>query len=103
MTRRASRLDEKAVDRFFAAVRRRLRRGALEYGDASFARPARDLVAEIEAELHDVAGWAFVLCERLRRLRRLARRVDRIADAHRGRRPTHTRARARGRPPRRDI
>jgi hypothetical protein len=37
-------------------VRRRLRRGARDYGDASFARPVTDLLDEIEQELADVAG-----------------------------------------------
>lgn len=63
---------EAALERwpaFAAAVRSRLEAGARAYGDASFARSPAELVGEIEQELLDVCGWAFVLHERLQRLR----------------------------------
>jgi hypothetical protein len=50
-------------------VRARLKAGQQSYGDASFQRSPAGLVGEIEQELLDVCGWAFVLHERLRRLR----------------------------------
>ncbi|HLV22998.1 MAG TPA: hypothetical protein VKZ49_19045 [Polyangiaceae bacterium] len=54
---------------FRRAVRRRLERGARDYGDRSFARPLPTIADEIEQELLDVAGWAFVAYCRVRALR----------------------------------
>jgi len=54
---------------FCAAIAGRLAAGAKEYGDVSFTRPVGDLLEEIEQELFDVAGWAFVLWVRVRALR----------------------------------
>ena len=65
-----------SLPRFETIVRRRLRRGARDYGDASFARPVTDLLDEIEQELADVAGWAAVAFEKLARLRSLAMLLD---------------------------
>jgi hypothetical protein len=68
-----------SLPRFETMVRRRLWRGARDYGDASFARPVTDLLDEIEQELADVAGWAAVAFEKLARLRALA---DRAGGTH---------------------
>jgi len=54
---------------FVLAVASRLRAGEREYGDRSFALPAARLADEIVEELEDVAGWAFILWCRLRKLR----------------------------------
>lgn len=51
---------------FGEAVAERLRMGSAVYGDRSFERASVDLVDE---ELEDVAGWAFILWTRLRRVR----------------------------------
>ena len=59
---------------FAEAVRARLEKGQAEYGDASFQRPPEELAAEIEEELADVCGWAFVLWCRVRRLREAVER-----------------------------
>lgn len=62
---------------FAAQVRTRLEAGRAEYGDRSFdADPAR-LVDEVEQELLDVVGWAFIL------YRRLARRTAALRDGPR--------------------
>ena len=61
-----------SLPRFETMVRRRLRRGARDYGDASFARPFTDLLDEIEQELADVAKWTGGAFEKLARLRGLA-------------------------------
>lgn len=61
--------DQGRLDEFFARVRQRHEDGAREYGDESYARPMHALVIEIMEELEDVAGWAFIGWERLRRLR----------------------------------
>jgi hypothetical protein len=54
---------------FAQAVWTRLEKGRAEYGDASFKRPPEELAAEIEEELADVCGWAFVLWCRVGALR----------------------------------
>jgi len=68
-----------ALDRFTTRLRARLDAGAREYGDASFQRPAAELIDEIQQELEDVAGWGFLLWVRLDRLRDHVARVARVA------------------------
>ena len=53
---------------FAEAVRARLEKGQVEYADRSFRRPPEELLGEIEEELADVCGWAFVLWVRLQAL-----------------------------------
>lgn len=50
---------------FTTAVVQRLQAGRVSYGDRSFALPPFDLLGEIEEELLDVCGWAFILWTRL--------------------------------------
>jgi hypothetical protein len=47
-------------EEFLGRLAQRLERGRQEYGDASLQRPIDELRGEIEEELLDVAGWAFV-------------------------------------------
>jgi hypothetical protein len=47
--------------KFSAAVHKRLEAGEREYGDGSFARPVSELRHEIQEEVLDICGWAFVL------------------------------------------
>jgi hypothetical protein len=61
---------------FVEAVRTRLEAGREAYGDRSFDRPTAELVTELKQEALDLAGWGFVLFERLRRLEQVAKRVD---------------------------
>ena len=58
-----------AFDRFIAHLRARLVAGAVTYGEASFQRPAAELVEEVQQELEDVCGWSLILWIRLERLR----------------------------------
>ena len=58
-----------AFPAFVAHVRARLEAGRQEYGDRSFDRPPAELLGEIEQELLDVCGWAYVLWSSVRRLR----------------------------------
>lgn len=51
---------------FLDLLAARLEAGRREYGDASLLRSPAELVGEIEEELLDVAGWAFVLWLRVR-------------------------------------
>jgi hypothetical protein len=49
-------------------VRERLKKGAVAYGDKSFSQEPVDLLREMDEEIADVCGWAFVLHVRVRRL-----------------------------------
>jgi hypothetical protein len=64
---------ERELARFWLRLRERLEAGARSYGDASFRREPAELAGEIEQELLDVCGWAFVLWCRLGRLRAVLR------------------------------
>lgn len=54
---------------FASCVATRLEAGRREYGNRSFSREPRELVREVEEELFDVAGWAFILWTRMRDVR----------------------------------
>lgn len=54
---------------FMAELKGRLDVGRATYGDTSFSRSSSELLVELEQEALDLAGWGFVLWERLRRLR----------------------------------
>jgi len=56
-------------DHFVERLRARLITGAATYGDASFTRPAPELVDEVLQELEDVCGWSLLLWIRLERLK----------------------------------
>jgi hypothetical protein len=53
---------------FVSEIRDRLEQGRRDYGDQSFLRNPGELAEEIRQELADVAGWAFILWSRLRRI-----------------------------------
>ena len=53
---------------FAQAVRARLDAGRDAYGDRSFDAEPAELAREIQEELEDVCGWAYVLWTRIRRL-----------------------------------
>jgi len=50
---------------FAARVRERLEAGRTAYGDQSFAREPAELLGELQQEALDLAGWGFVLFQRL--------------------------------------
>jgi hypothetical protein len=54
---------------FIAEVRARLEKGRAAYGDASFDRPPGELLVELQLEALDLAGWGFVLWQRIEHLR----------------------------------
>ncbi len=62
--------------RFAERLRARLITGAATYGDASFARPAPELVDEVQQELEDVCGWSLLLWIRLERLKQSVAAAD---------------------------
>ena len=59
-----------------ARLRTRLVAGAAPYRDTSFARPAAELVGEIQEELEDIWGWSLLLWMRLERLRGAVEHLD---------------------------
>ena len=46
-------------------MRKRLERGAAEYGDSALTRPASELTGEIAEELEDLAAWSYLLWRRV--------------------------------------
>ena len=65
------------LNRFVEKLSARLVAGARTYGNASFTRPAAELVDEVMEELEDVCGWGLILWLRLERLRK---RVEQLGD-----------------------
>lgn len=66
------RLQHNPLDRwpeFAETIRKRLELGRQAYGDRSFSREPAELVGEVQAELLDVCGWAYVLWVRLEAMR----------------------------------
>lgn len=61
---------------FVAEVSARLETGRAAYGDRSFAADPSALVAELEQEALDLAGWGYVLWCRLRVMREVAVALD---------------------------
>lgn len=53
---------------FESEMKMRLEQGFKDYGDGSFSRPPRELLAEVEQELMDVVGWSFILWVRIKLL-----------------------------------
>ena len=56
--------------RFVHLAFRRLKQGALEYGDQSFSKPVPVLIQEIREELLDFVNWGYILHQRLEDLER---------------------------------
>ena len=57
---------------FVSQVGRRLERGRVQYGESSVGRPLPQLLDELEQEIQDIAGWAFLLWQRIVHLRATA-------------------------------
>jgi hypothetical protein len=55
--------------RFVCAVRDRLEQGRKAYGETSFNRSPDELLAELQQEALDLAGWGFVLYRRIEAMR----------------------------------
>lgn len=54
---------------FFDRLHVKLEQGAREHGDKSFDLMSARLVEELQAEALDLAGWGWILWDRLERLR----------------------------------
>ena len=61
---------------FASEVRARLEAGRAAYGDKSFHREPDALLAELQQEALDLAGWGFILFQRLERAREALRLGD---------------------------
>lgn len=64
-------------NQFVAAVGARLEQGRREYGDRSFSRHPLTLLREIEEEIEDIAGWAYVMHRRVKQIREALEEVER--------------------------
>lgn len=63
---------KREIDEFVDELRNRLYKGAVDYGGRSFDRPSHEIAREMEEEVLDIAGWAFIVLTKLRRrMRRL--------------------------------
>lgn len=74
MTRREFEQDPLARwPEFAASVRARLEAGRAAYGDRSFEANPDALLGELQQEALDLAGWGYVLFERIERAREALR------------------------------
>jgi hypothetical protein len=55
--------------KFVDKVLHRLKAGQREYGDKSFSMEPDVLLTEIEEEILDICGWAYILHVRMEKLR----------------------------------
>jgi hypothetical protein len=53
---------------FASAVRERLKKGQVEYGDRSFSADPAILLREIREEIEDICGWSYVTWCRIQKL-----------------------------------
>jgi hypothetical protein len=60
---------EQSRARFITQLHAKLDAGAREHGDKSFDLSSPELVKELQAEALDLAGWGWILWDRLERLR----------------------------------
>lgn len=69
---------------FFDRVAARLDQGANEYHDAGFGYSLQRLCEEIQQELDDIAGYAFLMSQRVKMLTRLGGIIDDVASEAEG-------------------
>lgn len=70
---------------FSAALRDKLTRGALEYGDKSFSRDLTELLDELSEECLDQAGWGMMGWVRIRDMQKaLAEAIEAAKAESRG-------------------
>jgi len=65
---------------FLEELLKRLVRGAMTYGDASFSKSLPDLVRECQEEALDIAGWSYPLYVRLSELRERVAQLEKRAE-----------------------
>ena len=67
---------ERELKAHLDSIEKRLRVGAVKYGDRSFSRDPAELIQEILDEVDDIAGWCFPLRVRLVKLQDEARKLN---------------------------
>ena len=55
---------------YFNKLQQRLEVGAKEYGNDSFKKSQVKLMEEIQEEILDIAGWSYVLWQKLENLKK---------------------------------
>lgn len=59
----------KMWDAYTESVRKRMEIGKATYGDSSFDKSFLELLAELQGEAEDLAGWGFVLWAKIEALK----------------------------------
>ncbi len=72
---------EKLRTDFVKALWEKMDKGRQEHTDASFDKPATDLVDEITEEILDICGWSVLLYTRLKRLKKAVKRIPKNGNA----------------------
>lgn len=60
---------------FKTAMQAKLEAGEQAYGDASFSKTPDSILAELQAECLDLAGWGFILYTRIEKARDALRKA----------------------------
>ena len=68
--------EPETFEAFFLQVKGRMEKGERNYGGESFSKTPAQLNNEIREEVEDVAGWAFVMWQRLVHLSQRCRLLD---------------------------
>jgi hypothetical protein len=63
---------------FREAMLSKLQVGAEQYGDASLDKPLSALLAEVQAETVDIAGWGLLLWDRCERMKVKVAEIERL-------------------------
>lgn len=61
---------------FWQRVTARVKAGEKEYGNLSFSLPPLALVEEVQQEVEDICGWAYILWRRLERAKEVVARIE---------------------------
>lgn len=61
-----NRIERSLRSEFLESLSCRLEAGAAQYGNKSFAKNTAQLKNEMEQEILDIAGWAYVMWAKLR-------------------------------------
>ena len=69
--------SERHFEKFMLKLEARLLQGQIEYGESSFTRPLIELVGEVQEELEDVSGWAYLLWVRMEKLKQKIKEIER--------------------------
>jgi hypothetical protein len=68
-TPRSDEALERDWPRFQERVRARVEQGKRDYGDSSFLRSTPEVLDELQQEIEDINGWAFLIWSRIETFR----------------------------------